>query len=55
MEKQKFHSLRLMCALGYMSFVTNQFWTALYMQNIQKLTPLRIAVRMLPQALAGRF
>jgi hypothetical protein len=46
----------VLCVLfGYMSFITNQFWTSLYMQNIQKLGPLHIAVRMLPQALAGIF
>ena len=47
-------TLCVLCVLfGYMSFVTNQFWTSLYMQKIQRLTPLHIAVRMLPQALAG--
>ncbi|CAD6444790.1 36beb847-6013-4cb5-932c-10fda2537f54 [Sclerotinia trifoliorum] len=38
---------------GYMSFITNEFWIALYMQDVQKYTPLQIAARMLPQAVAG--
>jgi nitrate/nitrite transporter NarK len=38
---------------GYMSFITNQFWISLYMQDVQKFAPLHIAVRMLPQAIAG--
>jgi hypothetical protein len=38
---------------GYMSFITNQFWISLYMQEVQKLSPLTIAVRLLPQAVAG--
>ncbi|APA11462.1 hypothetical protein SS1G_04862 [Sclerotinia sclerotiorum 1980 UF-70] len=40
---------------GYMSFITNEFWIALYMQDVQKYTPLQIAARMLPQAVAGVF
>lgn len=38
---------------GYMSFITNQFWISLYMQQVQHLSSLHIAVRMLPQAIAG--
>jgi hypothetical protein len=36
-----------------MSFITNQFWISLYMQDVQHLSPLIIAVRLLPQALVG--
>ncbi|KAH8648159.1 major facilitator superfamily domain-containing protein [Tricladium varicosporioides] len=47
-------TLCVLCVgIGYMSFVTNQFWIPLYMQEIQHLAPLHIAVRMLPQAIAG--
>lgn len=47
-------SLTLVCAaLGYMSFVTNLFWVSLFMQDVQLLSPLTIAVRLLPQALVG--
>ncbi|KAJ8067568.1 hypothetical protein OCU04_004908 [Sclerotinia nivalis] len=42
-------------AFGYMSFITNEFWIALYMQDVQHYTPLQIAARMLPQAVAGVF
>ncbi|KAG9241794.1 major facilitator superfamily domain-containing protein [Calycina marina] len=38
---------------GYMSFITNQFWISLYMQNVQHILPLMIAVRLLPQAIFG--
>ena len=40
---------------GYMSFISSQFWISLYMQDIQKMSPLHIAVRLLPQAIAGLF
>ena len=36
-----------------MSFSTNQFWIALYMQQVQKLPALTIATRLMPQAIAG--
>ena len=36
-----------------MSFITNLFWISLYMQDVQHLSPLYIAVRLLPQALVG--
>ncbi|KAL5322148.1 hypothetical protein ACEPPN_010118 [Leptodophora sp. 'Broadleaf-Isolate-01'] len=39
--------------LGYMSFITNQFWISMYMQDIQVLAPLHIAVRLMPQAIIG--
>jgi Na+/melibiose symporter-like transporter len=46
----------VLCVLfGYMSFITNQFWMSLYMQDVQKLGPLQIAVRLLPGAFAGMF
>jgi hypothetical protein len=48
------YTLCVLCTMfGYMSFVTNQFWVPLYMQQVQQLPPLLIAVHMLPQALAG--
>ncbi|KAF7954091.1 hypothetical protein EAE96_005224 [Botrytis aclada] len=49
-------SLCIICmGFGYMSFITNEFWIALYMQDVQHYTPLQIAARMLPQAVAGVF
>jgi nitrate/nitrite transporter NarK len=50
------YTLCVVCVLfGYMSFITNQFWISLYMQQVQGLAPLTIAIRMLPQAIAGIF
>ncbi|KAL2071894.1 hypothetical protein VTL71DRAFT_13129 [Oculimacula yallundae] len=47
-------TMSIICTgLGYMSFITNEFWMSLYMQDIQKLAPLHIAVRLLPQAITG--
>ncbi|EPQ61774.1 hypothetical protein BGT96224_2415 [Blumeria graminis f. sp. tritici 96224] len=47
-------TLCILCSgFGYMSFITNQYWLSLYMQEVQKLAPLHIAVRFLPQALLG--
>jgi len=43
----------LSVSIGYMSFITNEFWIALYMQDIQLYAPLHIAVLLLPQAVAG--
>lgn len=42
-------------AFGYGSFITNEFWITLYMQDVQHFAPLHIAARMLPQAVAGVF
>jgi hypothetical protein len=36
-----------------MSFITNQFWISLYMQDIQMFPPLLIAARLLPQTITG--
>lgn len=52
--KNRNYTLCVLCVLfGYMSFITNSFWIALYMQQVQRLSPLTIAVRLLPQAVAG--
>ncbi len=52
--KNKNYTLCVLCVFfGYMSFITNQFWISLYMQDVQHLSPLHIAVRLLPQALIG--
>ncbi|KAK0629615.1 major facilitator superfamily domain-containing protein [Bombardia bombarda] len=39
--------------LGFMGFIVSNFWLALYMQEIQNLAPLEVAVHLLPQAIAG--
>ncbi|KAH7420231.1 major facilitator superfamily domain-containing protein, partial [Cadophora sp. MPI-SDFR-AT-0126] len=47
-------TMSIVCVgLGYMSFITNQFWISMYMQDIQVLAPLHIAVRLMPQAIIG--
>ena len=52
--KNRNFTLCVLCVLfGYMSFITNQFWISLYMQDVQHLAPLHIALRLLPQAFAG--
>ena len=52
--KNKTYTLCVLCVFfGYMSFITNLFWISLYMQEVQNLSPLQIAVRLVPQALVG--
>ena len=52
--KNTTYTLCVLCVFfGYMSFITNLFWISLYMQNVQHLSSLVIAVRLLPQALVG--
>jgi nitrate/nitrite transporter NarK len=36
-----------------MSFSTSAFWLSLYMQNVLKFSALKVAIRLLPQAIAG--
>lgn len=36
-----------------MAFTSTQFWLSLFMQDLQQLTPLLVAVHLLPQAIAG--
>jgi hypothetical protein len=52
--KNRTYTLCILCVFfGYMSFITNLFWISLYMQEVQHLSGLQIAVRLLPQALVG--
>ncbi|KAF8854768.1 MFS general substrate transporter, partial [Acephala macrosclerotiorum] len=52
--KNKTFALSIACVgFGYMSFITNAFWIMLYMQDIQSISPLLIAVKLLPQVFAG--
>lgn len=41
-----------MC-LGFAGFSGNTFWTALFFQEVEKLDPMGVAVRLLPQAIVG--
>jgi predicted MFS family arabinose efflux permease len=43
----------LACLPGYMSFIAAQFWLSFFMQEVQRLTPILVAVHLLPQAIAG--
>ncbi|KAG4428451.1 hypothetical protein IFR05_016063, partial [Cadophora sp. M221] len=52
-QKSTFTMSIICVGLGYMSFITNQFWISMYMQDIQVLAPLNIAVRLMPQAIIG--
>ena len=36
-----------------MSFISSQFWLSFFMQEVQHLKPLTVAVHLLPQAIAG--
>jgi predicted MFS family arabinose efflux permease len=40
-------------SLGFMAFVSGQFWIALYMQQVQKYSGLGITVRLLPMVVGG--
>jgi MFS family permease len=48
-----FSLLMLILFLGMMSFPPAQFWLSLYMQRVRRLSPLSVAVRLLPQAIMG--
>jgi len=39
--------------LGFMSFTSASFWLAFFFQEVLDLPPLDVAVRLLPQAIAG--
>jgi hypothetical protein len=43
----------LSCLPGYMAFLSSNFWLAFFMQDLQRLAPLDVAVRLIPQAVAG--
>lgn len=52
--KNRNFNLCISCVFfGYMSFITNQFWISMYMQDVQLMSPLYIAVRLLPQTFTG--
>lgn len=40
-------------SLGFMAFVSGQFWMALYMQQVQNYSGLGITVRLLPMVVGG--
>ncbi|RFU32308.1 hypothetical protein B7463_g4050, partial [Scytalidium lignicola] len=47
-------NLCVLCVFfGYMSFAANEFWLAFYMQNIQHISALKIAIHLIPFVFAG--
>lgn len=40
-------------SLGFMAFISGQFWMALYMQQVQNYSGLSITVRLLPMVVGG--
>ncbi|KAL2133539.1 hypothetical protein VTI74DRAFT_2192 [Chaetomium olivicolor] len=52
-KDRNFTLIILSCLPGYMSFIAAQFWLSFFLQELQKLTPLNVAVHLLPQAIAG--
>jgi Na+/melibiose symporter-like transporter len=52
--KDRNFSLVIACILlGMMSFTASGFWVAFYMQSIQQLPTITVAVHLLPMAIAG--
>lgn len=45
--------INVVVLLGFMSFTTSSFWLSLYLQNVLGLSPLSVAVHLLPQAIGG--
>lgn len=41
--------------LGFMGFISGEFWMALYMQEIKHYSPLEITLRLLPMIINGIF
>ncbi|KAK3307478.1 major facilitator superfamily domain-containing protein [Chaetomium strumarium] len=52
-KDRNFTFIILSCLPGYMAFMAAQFWLSFLMQELQHLTPLMVAVHLLPQAIAG--
>ncbi|KAK5660539.1 hypothetical protein OQA88_13088 [Cercophora sp. LCS_1] len=50
---KNFTFIILSCLPGYMGFLSSNFWLAFFMQELQKLSPLQVAVHLIPQAVAG--
>jgi len=45
--------INIVVLLGFMAFMTANFWLSLYMQNVLDYSPLKVAVHLLPQAIGG--
>ncbi|KAM7199917.1 Major Facilitator Superfamily domain containing protein [Naviculisporaceae sp. PSN 640] len=52
-KDRNFTFIILSCLPGYMAFISTQFWLSFFMQEQQHLSPLIVALHLLPQAIAG--
>jgi predicted MFS family arabinose efflux permease len=52
-KDRNFTLIMLTCLPGYMGFFSAQFWIAFFMQELQGLSALTVALHLLPQAIAG--
>ncbi|KAK3939888.1 major facilitator superfamily domain-containing protein [Diplogelasinospora grovesii] len=52
-KDRNFTFIILACLPGNMGFIASQFWLSFFMQELQRLSPLDVAVHLLPQAIAG--
>ncbi|KAK4192417.1 major facilitator superfamily domain-containing protein [Podospora australis] len=52
-QDRNFTFIILSCLPGSMSFNAANFWLSLFMQRVQRVSPLMIAVYLIPQAVAG--
>ncbi|KAK1752141.1 putative major facilitator superfamily protein [Echria macrotheca] len=52
-KDRNFTFIILACLPGYMAFLSSNFWLAFFMQSLQHLSPLTVAVHLIPQAVAG--
>ncbi|EMR61403.1 putative major facilitator superfamily protein [Eutypa lata UCREL1] len=52
-KDRNFSFIMLVVLLGNMGFTSISFWAAFFMQDLQRLSTLNIAVRMLPMAIGG--
>ncbi|KAK4448142.1 major facilitator superfamily-domain-containing protein [Podospora aff. communis PSN243] len=52
-KDRNFTFIILACLPGYMAFLSSNIWLAFFMQDLQRLAPLDVAVRLIPQAVAG--
>ncbi|KAH8587480.1 putative transporter [Bisporella sp. PMI_857] len=52
-KDRNFSLINVVVLLGFMSFVTSNFWLSLYLQNVLGWSPLNVAVHLLPQVIGG--
>lgn len=54
-KDRNFSLLMVTLCLGFMGFISGEFWMALYMQEIKHYSPLEITLRLLPMIINGIF